>query len=60
MELPTDEVLLASAIKFLYEGQEIYEASLLLLCEIKTHEIFHGYDEVTGLTIEIIGNRACI
>ncbi len=36
MERPADEVLLASAINFLCEGQELHEASLLLLCEIKT------------------------
>jgi hypothetical protein len=57
MELPTDEVLLASAINFLFEGQEIYEASLLLLCNIKTHP-WNRYDEVTTLMVEIIGSRA--
>lgn len=57
MELPTDEVLLASAIGFLIEGQEIYEASLLLLCDIKTRP-WNSYDEGTTLMVEIIGSRA--
>lgn len=59
MELPTDEVLLASAINFLFEGQELDEASLLLNCEINKHYTSRDYDDdTTGLTIEIIGNRA--
>jgi hypothetical protein len=59
MELPAEEVLLASAINFLFEGQEYNEASLLMNCEIKTHYSNRNYDDdTTGVLIEITGNRA--
>jgi hypothetical protein len=57
MDMPTDEVLLASAISFLIEGQEIYEASLLLLCNIEMHTL-NSFGEMTTLLVEIIGSRA--
>lgn len=38
MELPEPEYLQAGATSFLIDGQELYEASLLLLCELKLNE----------------------
>lgn len=55
--MPTDEVLLASAIGYLIEGNEIFEASLLLLCEIKTHP-WNSFGDGGSILIEIIGNRS--
>lgn len=57
MELPTDEMLLANAIKFLIDGQHFYEAGLLLLCNIET-EVYNTYRNSTSLIIQIIGSRA--
>ena len=56
MDFPTDEDLLASAVSFLIEGEEIYEASLLLLCDLETHT-WNSYNDWTSLIIELIGSR---
>ncbi len=60
MDIPENKVLLASAIGFLIEGQELYEASLLLLCQTETHiwNSYNSFDDGTTLLVEIIGNRA--
>jgi hypothetical protein len=57
MILPNNDELLASAIGYLLEGQETYEASLLLLSNIETCT-WNDYNDVTSLMIVIIGNRA--
>lgn len=56
MTLPDNEVLLASAISYLIEGQETYEASLLLLSNIETY-IWDSYDDAATLMIVIVGSR---
>lgn len=51
------DYILASAISYLIDGQEFYEASILLLCDL---EIYKGWSssEVTNVTVELWGNRA--
>jgi len=48
--------ILASAISYLIDGQEIYEASLLLLCDLYLYEGQASYDS-TDVTVELRGNR---
>ena len=58
-ELPEKELLLASTINFLIEGQEFYEASLLLLlCADIEVQVSESYRESTALIIVILGSRA--
>ena len=58
MNLPlSDEQLLASATSFLIDGQEFYEASILLLCKIET-SIDNEYRDRTEIVVELAGNRA--
>jgi hypothetical protein len=52
---------LASAISYLLDGQEFYEASLLLLCELGIYagrEYYSGSTQVTDFSLELRGNRA--
>ncbi len=56
-DLPDADKVLANAIAYLIEGQELYEASILLLCKI---ELIVWDDEYgnTIIEVELIGNRA--
>jgi len=49
--------LLASTISYLLDGQEFYEASILLLCELYMYDGWSSSD-VTSITFELRGNRA--
>lgn len=52
---------LASAISYLLDGQEFYEASLLLLCELHIYEggeSYAGSSAITDVSLELRGNRA--
>ncbi|HEU0001745.1 MAG TPA: DUF559 domain-containing protein [Ktedonobacteraceae bacterium] len=49
--------ILASAISYLIDGQEFYEASILLLCDLDMYEGWSSY-EATDVTVELSGNRA--
>jgi len=51
------EYYLASAISYLVEGEEFYEASLLLLCNLSTHDGWTVGDDLE-ITVELLGNRA--
>ncbi len=56
MGLPEPEYLQASATSFLIDGQELYEASLLLLCELKLNEgegYYSAGEYVTDVYIEV-------
>src|SRR6516165_1439615 len=61
MDLPQPEFLQAGAISFLIDGQELYEASLLLLCEMDLEEN-EGYysdgDYCTDVHIEVKCRRS--
>ncbi len=48
---------LASAISYLIDGQEFYEASILLLCELNIHDIWSS-DDWLDVGLELLGNRA--
>jgi hypothetical protein len=54
--------LLASAATYLVEGQELYEASILLLCTnlslTRGSTFYSGNKEITDASIELSGNRA--
>src|SRR5690242_17427388 len=55
------ERLLASAISYLLDGQEFYEASILLLCDLYISEggsSYSGNDVITDVTLELRGSRA--
>jgi hypothetical protein len=52
-----DERLLANAVSFLIQGQELYEASILLLCKVDT-TIVEQYSDATTIEVELRGSRA--
>lgn len=45
------EILLANAIEFLIQGQDIEEASILLLCDINLYEYDHYGESQLGITL---------
>lgn len=56
-----NDKLLAGAISYLLDGQDFYEASILLLCDLCLYEgrsYFSGDGSLTDITIELTGSRA--
>ena len=54
------DFLLASATSYLIDGQEFYEASILLLCKLNTdigRPFYDGDQSVRNVYIELLGNR---
>ena len=62
MDLPASDVLIASAARFLIDGQEDDAASVLLSCELdvwKSGDVWYVGDEVSeALHVELTGPRA--
>jgi hypothetical protein len=58
----SEAFILASAVSYLIEGQELYEASVLLLCTNLSMTVgssyYSGNDALTDVSIELEGNRA--
>lgn len=56
-----EEHTLAGAASYLVEGQELYEASILLLCtnlQLRLGKTYYsGWEEITDISIELSGNR---
>jgi hypothetical protein len=55
--LPDADKVLANAIAYLIEGQELFEASILLLCNIELTVWNEDYNWTTVM-IDLMGNRA--
>src|SRR5260370_30610762 len=57
----SEERILASAVSYLIEGQELYEASILLLCTDLSRSFgssYHsGSEVITDVSIELAANR---
>jgi hypothetical protein len=58
----SEEFVLASAVSYLIEGQELKEASILLLCTNFSMTVGHSYysggEGISEISIELAGNRA--
>jgi hypothetical protein len=56
-DLPNADKILANAVAYLIEGQELYEASILLLCKVDL-EVWREEYALTTVMVDLIGNRA--
>ncbi len=57
MGFPTSDKLIASAASYLIEGQELYEASILLLSNLEISTGSEDYGTVSEVYVELLGSR---